>query len=255
MYITPLTQNSHPIELSVIIPCFNEENNIPDIVPRILKILQEAKISGEIILIDDGSIDNSRSAIEAMVKQCKNVLGIHHEQNFGITEAWNTGIKHSRGKYVVTIDADFQYAPECIHDLYRHMIKENCDLVQGWRKNYKDSNLFRRFLSKSLSWLLNLLFFTRLHDIKSGFVISKQEVFAEILKERKKFRLFQHFFILCALKKGYCLQQIPVAFYPRKKGRSFISNPVLFSLEVLLELPKAIIDFGFISKFKKWRKI
>lgn len=248
-----MVENNGAYELSVIVPCFNEEDNIPDIVHKILGLLREATIRGEIILVNDGSTDNTRSVIETISKQHKNILGIHHEQNLGITEAWNSGVKHSRGKYIVTIDADLQYKPEDILVLYTQITKENCDLVQGWRKEYKDNNVFRKLPSRALSYVLNLLFFTRINDIKSGFVIYKREVFSDILKERSNFRFFQHFFILCALKKGYRFQQVPITFYPRLRGNSFIKNPVLFSLKVLLEFPRAIVDFGVMTRRKTRR--
>ncbi|MBU0503165.1 MAG: glycosyltransferase family 2 protein [Candidatus Omnitrophota bacterium] len=235
-------------EVSIVIPCFNEKDNIPDIVPKIVDLLREASINGEIIIVNDGSTDGTFNLIEALSKQYNNVSGVNHETNLGIANAWYTGVRNSRGRYVTTIDADSQYDPKCIKELYQVITKDNCDLVQGRRGDYKDKDMLRKFLSRALSHFLNLMFFTRIDDIKSGFIIVKKEVFADILEERNKFCRFQHFFILCALKKGYCLKQIPVAFYPRIKGRSFITNPIFFSLKILLELPRALWEYGIISR-------
>jgi phenylacetate-CoA ligase len=238
-------------ELSVIVPCFNEEKNIADIVSKILDLFDKHAIRGEIVLINDGSWDRTNVEIERLSSQFKNVLGINHSKNLGIAEAWNTGLKNCRGKYVVTIDADLQYKPEDIIVLYEHMQKDNYDLVQGWRKEYKDKNLFRECLSRGLDYMLNILFFTRINDIKSGFVISTKEVFSDILRERNKFRLFQHFFILAALKKGYRLKQIPITFYPRTKGESFIRHPIIFSCKVISDIPRAILEFWHFNYKKK----
>lgn len=243
-----MKNDQHQYEVSVVIPCFNEELNIPEVANKVLESFDENLIKGEIVLVNDGSSDGSAPVIQAMSSRYKNVIGIHHHHNLGITEAWNSGIMRANGRYVVTIDADMQYDPGDIGKLYRIMKEGGCDIVQGWRKEYKDASLMRKFISRSLSCMLNVLFFTRMHDIKSGFVIAKKEVLFDILKERHKLRLYQHFFILCALKKGYCLKQAPVGFYQRNKGKSFIVNPALFSLKVLLELPRAIIEYGIVSR-------
>ncbi|MBL7131195.1 MAG: glycosyltransferase family 2 protein [Candidatus Omnitrophica bacterium] len=236
------------IDLSIIVPSYNEEGNIKELVLKILDEFDKIRVNGEVVLIDDCSFDGTGLKIKELSSQFKNVLGITHSRNMGITEAWNSGLKSSQGKHVLTIDADLQYRPEDIGILYREMAGNNYDLVQGWRRKYKDRSLFRKFLSRSLSCILNLLFFVRLHDIKSGFVIYKRDVFLGILKDRKRYRAFQHFFILSALKKGYRLKQVPVTFYPRKRGKSFIKNPILFSFKVMLDIPRAIFDFGIIKR-------
>lgn len=244
-----------PLDLSIIIPCFNEEENIVQIASKVLGIFDINAIRGEIIFVNDGSHDGTHAEIERVTKQFKNIVGIDHSKNLGITEAWNSGLKRSCGIYAVTIDADLQYNPEDILLLYKEIIKDNYDLVQGWRREYKDTNLTRRFLSRALSCLLNLLFFTKLNDIKSGFVLYKREILSDILQERKNFRVFYHFFILCALKKGYRIKQVPITFYPRIHGHSFIKNPILLSCKVLLDIPRAIFDFGIMERSKAKRRI
>jgi len=243
------------IELSVIVPCYNEQNNIKDLVSKVLELFNKNMINGEIILVNDGSNDESCMEIEKISEQKKNVVGISHAENLGITEAWNSGLKNSHGKCIVTIDADLQYNPEDIIRLYQEIRSDKYDLVQGWRREYKDKNLLRKFLSRALSRLLNVLFFTRVKDIKSGFVMYRREVFFDILKYRNEFRVFQHFFILCALKQGYKIKQIPIMFSPRIRGVSFIKNPFFFSLKVLSDIPKAVLYFGVLAKKDIRRKL
>ena len=242
------------IELSIIIPCYNEKKNIKDLVLKVLDLFNKNIIEGEIVLVNDGSDDGSSIEIKKISEQFKNVVGVSHAENLGITKAWNSGLKSSHGKYVVTIDADLQYNPEDIVRLYQEIRSDKYDLVQGWRKEYKDKNLLRKFLSRTLSRLLNILFFTRVKDIKSSFVIYKREVFFDILKYRSKFRVFQHFFILCALKQDYRIKQIPVTFSPRIRGESFIKNPLFFSFKVLLDIPKAVLYFGVLARKNMRRK-
>jgi len=236
------------INLSVVVPCFNEQKNIEELVSTVLKIFTKNEITGELVLVNDGSLDDTAIEIERFSKQFKNVLGVNHSKNLGIAEAWHSGLEMSNAEYVVTIDADLQYNPEDIIVLYNEIIKNNYDLVQGWRREYRAQSLFRKFLSRSLSCLLNILFLRKINDIKSGFVIYKRKVFFDILNSRNKVRSFQHFFILCALSKGYRFKQVPVKFYPRKKGRSFIKNPLFLSFAVLSDIPKAILNFKIISR-------
>lgn len=242
------------IELSVIVPCFNEQANIEELVLRVTNLFEKNALNGEIILVNDESTDGTGAEIAKFTKKFKNVVGIEHRVNSGIVEAWHSGLKKAQGKYVLTIDADLQYRAEDIVGLYSEIKKGDYDLVQGWRKEYKGKEFFRSFLSKSLSFLLNMLFFIRLPDIKSGFVIYERRVFADILDSRDKYRTFQHFFILAALKKGYRLKQIPITFYPRIRGESFIKHPVFFSFKVLFDFPRAIWEFGILIP-QKIRKV
>ena len=238
-------------ELSVIVPCYNEEENIPDLVLKILDIFKQYAIAGEVVLINDGSTDNTWQIIEKLSEQFVNVFMVHHQTNLGITESWHSGLLRSNGRYVVTIDADMQYNPNDITMLYKMISEGGCDLVQGWRKDYRDNKFIRKLLSRALSGILNSLFFLKIHDIKSGFVIYKRDAFFDILKERKKFFTFQHFFIICALKKGYILKQVPITFNPRVHGESFIKNPFLFSCKVILDIPRALLNFGFVGRKKR----
>jgi len=243
------------IDLSVIVPCYNEGSNIKDFVLRIIDMFNKNTINGEVVFVNDGSRDDTGAKIGKFSREFKNVIGVNHYKKLGIAEAWNSGLESSQGRYVVTIDADLQYNPEDILGLYKEITSDNYDLVQAWRKEYKDRDRFRKFLSRSLSYLLNVLFVTSIKDIKSGFVMYRREVFFEILKDRKKFRTFQHFFILSALKKGYKIRQVPITFYPRIRGESFIKNPVFFSFRVLSDIPKAILDFGAITRKRAGRRI
>ncbi|MFC1666948.1 glycosyltransferase family 2 protein [Candidatus Omnitrophota bacterium] len=247
-------KNSKLFELSVIVPCFNEEDNVDRIVSEILALFKHNGIKGEVVLIDDGSHDKTKVKIEGLSSRFENVIGISHSRNLGIVETWHSGLKNSRGRYVVTIDADLQYSPQDIMLLYKEIIADGYDLVQGWRRESLDKHLFRKFLSRILSFMLNILFFTWISDIKSGFVIYKRETFFRILKYRNRYKLFQHFFILCAIKEGCRFHQIPITFYPRLKGESFIKKPILFSFQVLSDIPRAILDFGIAERLKTRRK-
>lgn len=240
-----MEEDNNLFELSVIIPCFNEQNNVDELVLRTICVFKDHAIKGEVILVNDGSTDNTKFEIEKLAKRFKNVIAISHVTNRGIVEAWSSGLRISKGRHVLTIDGDLQYRPEDIIELYRGQQK-GWDLVQGWRQKRQDNDFLRRLLSTGLNLFLNAIFLLNLHDIKSSFVIYKREAFDDILSNKNRYRLFQHFFILAALKKGYRLKQIPITFYPRTKGKSFIRHPIIFSYKVITDIPRAILEFwGF----------
>src|SRR3989442_15328413 len=101
-------------ELSVLVPCFNEEGNLPELVERTERVFERRGIAGEVVLVDDGSRDGTAAQIEALAARFANVVGVHHPTNRGIPAGWRSGLEASRGRYVCTIDADLQYQPEAI---------------------------------------------------------------------------------------------------------------------------------------------
>ena len=119
-------------------------------------------------------------------------------------------------------------------------------MVQGWRKFHESpvkDMLFRHILSISLSKFLNFVFSMSLRDIKSGFIVYKREVFKDVLGFSRSYRYFQHFITIAAHSLGYRIRQVPIKFYKRHAGKSFIKSPIIFSLKVCLEIPKAYINF------------
>src|SRR5262245_2162770 len=101
------------IELSVIAPCYNEELNIPELTARVLRVFDEGQLTGELVLVDDGSTDSTARVIRAMAEAHPGqVVGVFHPQNRGIAAAWKSGASAARGKLCATIDSDLQYQPE-----------------------------------------------------------------------------------------------------------------------------------------------
>jgi phenylacetate-CoA ligase len=232
------------IELSIVVPCYNEEGNIRLLVERLQQALKELDIPVEIILVDDCSRDRTRLVIEQLVREYPDVVvGQYHPVNQGIVGGWKTGLAAAQGKYVLTTDADLQYRPEDIPSLYNEMVGGNYDLVQGWRREHREMNRTRRILRRGFSLLLNWLFSMRLDDIKSGFVLYRRECFADILHYRMNYVCFQHFITIAAHYKGYRIRQIPVVFDKRHAGDSFIQTPILFSLKALVDLPLALWEY------------
>ncbi len=229
--------------LSVIVPCFNEEKNLPILVSRINQAMGRGLVPGEIILVNDGSRDGTGAVIDLLVRQFQNVRAVHHPANRGIVEGWRSGLAAARGEFVLTTDADLQYAPEDIPALYREMSSGRWDLVQGWRRDREEPNWLRDLLSAGLSRLLQWIFSMKLRDVKSGFVIYRKEAFRDILDFRQRYFSFQSLITVAAHFKGYRIHQIPITFFRRHAGESFIRRPLIFSLKAATDLPKAFFEY------------
>ena len=231
------------IELSVVVPCFNEAENLAALVSRTQAALAELPIAWELILVDDGSGDRTREKILAAEKADSRVRGAFHQENLGIVAGWNTGLEKSRGDFVITIDADLQYRPEDVPRLWQVMAETRADLVQGWRTPTAADDPARQRGSQLFSRLLNFLFAMKLKDNKSGFILYRREALAEVMAERQGFRLFQHFIAVAAHARGLRIVEVPVAFDPRRAGTSFIRNVFLFALRAFLDFPRAVWKF------------
>ncbi len=229
--------------LSVIVPCFNEEKNLPLLVNRINQSVGQSSIPAEIVLVNDGSRDATGSVIDRLAKQFDNVRPVHHPVNQGIVAGWRSGLNAAGGAWVLTTDADLQYAPEDIPALYREMEQGSWDLVQGWRKDREDKSRTRELLSVGLSRVLQWTFSMDLQDVKSGFVLYRKEVFADILDFRQSYFSFQSLITVAAHFKGYRIRQVPITFYRRHAGESFIRRPLWFSMKAATDLPKAFYEY------------
>lgn len=234
-------------EVSVVVPCFNEEGNIETLVERIQQLFTEHSMNGEIVLVNDASRDATQEKIDNSIEIHNNIRSMKHEVNKGIFQGWVTGVNNALGRYAVIIDADLQYDPQDISTLYNEVVKNEFDIIQGWRKNYNDSYL-RNILKAGFSKLLGIIFNCRLQDIKSGFIICQKDIFIDILSYKFKYQFPQHYLTLSAISKQYTIKQIPITFNRRFAGTSFINAPLLFSLKAFLELPKAFKEFRSLNR-------
>ncbi len=230
-------------ELSIIAPCFNEEKALPLLAARIAAARAALGGAIELVLVDDGSRDDTWLVIQRLRETYDFITPARHGGNRGIVAGWRTGLAASRGRLVATIDADLQYRPEDIPALRASLDAAGADLAQGARVKEVDRPPLRKFMTAGLSWALNLLFGMRLRDNKSGFLLGRREVFADILTTRFQYRMFQHFIAVAAHAKGYRIVQTPIVFDPRAAGVSFISQPWRFALGVLADLPLALWEY------------
>jgi len=226
------------IRLSVLAPCFNEGRNIDVLVDRTLDVFSLMGVQAELILVDDGSRDDTWRRIAARANAEPRVRGIQHFSNGGIESAWHTGLTAARGRLVCLIDADLQNRPEDIVRLHDAHALGQADIIQGVR--HASATLSRhKVFSRMLNRLLNFAFGTSLRDNKSGFLLGRREVLQAILEHRFRYRYFQSFVGVAACLRGYSIKEVDTAFEPRRAGRSFLPRfPILPSIRIGVELLK-----------------
>lgn len=167
------------MDISVVIPLYNEADSLPELVAWINKIMLENKYSYEVILVDDGSTDKSWEIIESLSGQFSTLKGIKFRRNFGKSAALNEGFAVAQGDVVITMDADLQDSPEEIPALYSMIKDQGYDLVSGWKKKRHDpitktipSRLFNR-ITRCMSGI-------KLHDFNCGLKAYRSEVIKNI---------------------------------------------------------------------------
>ncbi|WP_373068185.1 glycosyltransferase [Gemmatimonas sp.] len=232
-------------EVSVVVPCLNEEANISALVERTLATCQEAGISAEIVVVDDGSTDDTWSFIEGAIEiHGARIVGVRHTQNLGIPTAWRSGLDAASGRYACLIDGDLQNPPEEIPRLYGRLLESHYDIVQGTRSSIgrlKDSRLL---YSRGLNVTLNVLFGMHSTDNKSGFVLGPRRVMVDIVSPRRRYRHFQTFIGVAAHRKGYSILEVETLFEERRAGTSFLDvKAPRVAMEAIADIPAALLEY------------
>ena len=231
--------------LSVIAPCFNEELNIPELVRRVLHVFDRADLAGELILVDDGSKDGTRAAIEAQERAHPGrVVGRFHPKNRGMAHAWKTGVAAASAPIVSVIDADLQYQPEDLIRLYNELVEHSIDVVQGWRSAVGRERGGRYHISRGLNFMLNAAFGMDLQDNKSGFVMCAKEVMEDLLTYDGNYYYWQSFIMVAAHAKGYSYKEVETLFDKRRAGESFLDGTTVKAItRSLVDLGKATWEY------------
>ena len=162
------------IDLSIVIPSYDEEDSLPILIKSINEKLKNKDIIFEIIIIDDGSSDKTWNKIEILTKKFSNIFSIKFTKNYGKSDALDAGFKSSRGNYILTMDADLQDDPEEIHKLYKIITEKDFDLVSGWKKKRNDP-LSKTIPSKFFNMVTRAFSGIKLNDFNCGIKIYKKE--------------------------------------------------------------------------------
>lgn len=174
------------MDISIVVPLYNEEESLPHLIEWIERVMNENNFSYEVLLIDDGSKDNSWSVIESIMERNSNVKGVKFRRNYGKSAALNVGFERVKGDVIITMDADLQDSPDEIPELYRMIKTEGYDLVSGWKKKRYDSKLMKNLPSKLYNATTRWFSGIKLHDFNCGLkayrkaVVKSIEVYGEM---------------------------------------------------------------------------
>lgn len=167
-------------DISLVIPLYNEEESLPELLEWIQQVCLTNEYSYEVILIDDGSTDNSWQVVEEQAQKIAAVKGIRFQRNYGKSAALNEGFKAVQGRVVITMDADLQDSPDEIPELYRMITVEGYDLVSGWKKVRYDNALTKNLPSKLYNGVNRWISGIQLHDMNCGLKAYKKKVVKSI---------------------------------------------------------------------------
>ncbi len=168
------------MDLSLVIPLYNEDESLPELCEWIKRVVNTNNYSYEIILVDDGSTDNSWSVVEALCAANDNIKGIRFQRNYGKSAALNEGFRAAIGNVVITMDADMQDSPDEIPSLYRMISEEGYDLISGWKKVRYDNTLTKNIPSRFFNRATRKVSGIQLHDFNCGLKAYKRKVVKSI---------------------------------------------------------------------------
>jgi glycosyltransferase involved in cell wall biosynthesis len=204
------------IDLSIVIPLFNEEENVKPLYGQLKEALEPMERSYEIIIVDDGSTDRSFELLKGLQAEDKRLKVIRFRRNFGQTAAFAAGFEHARGRVVVTMDADLQNDPADIPQLLEKL-EEGYDVVSGWRvERWKSAWLTRRLPSVVANRLISETTGVHLHD----YGCSLKAYRSEVVKNINLYGELHRFIPAMASWMGVSVAEIPVHYRSRQFGRS-----------------------------------
>ena len=204
------------MDLSLIIPLFNEAESLPELKSWIDSALKD--FSYEILFVDDGSTDDSWKVIQELAaKDPETVKGIRFRRNYGKSAALYEGFAAAQGDLVVTMDADLQDSPEEVPEMVRMIREEGYDLVSGWKQHRKDNVLTKNIPSKLYNWTARKVTGTKLHDMNCGLKVYR----AEVVKNIEVYGEMHRYIPYLAKNAGFTkIGEKPVHHQKRKYGYS-----------------------------------
>ncbi|MEE4196933.1 MAG: glycosyltransferase family 2 protein [Bacteroidales bacterium] len=229
------------MDISVVVPLLNEEESLPELVDWINKVMTTHHFSYEIVLVDDGSKDNSWQVIETLSKKYPEVKGIKFRKNYGKSAALHTGFGDALGDVVITMDADLQDSPDEIPELFRMIKEEGYDLVSGWKKKRYDP-ISKTIPSKLYNRTARALTGIKLHDFNCGLKAYKNEV----IKNIEVYGEMHRYIPVIAKKAGFSnIGEKIVQHQARKYGVT------KFGLDRFIKGYLDLLSITFISKFSQ----
>lgn len=228
--------------ISIVIPVFNEEESLPELTNWIQRVMGiHPLLSYEIIMIDDGSSDDSWKIIEELSQKMVQLKGIKFSRNYGKSAALHTGFKHSKGDVVITMDADMQDSPDEIPGLYEMVTKDGYDIVSGWKKKRHDP-ISKTIPSKFFNFVTRKISGIKLHDFNCGLKAYRSKV----VKNIEVYGEMHRYIPVIAKWNGFRkIGEKVVQHRARKYGET------KYGLERFLYGFLDLLSITFVSKFKK----
>lgn len=227
------------MDLSLVIPTFNEEESLPELVDWISRVCGEMNIDYEILFVDDGSTDKSWAIIKDLKKKYSAVKGIKFRRNYGKSAALNVGFENCRGRVVITMDADLQDSPDEIPALYKMIDSGEYDLVSGWKRKRHDP-LSKRIPSKLFNRVTRKLSGIQLNDFNCGL----KAYSGELVKSIEVYGEMHRYIPVIAKKEGFQkIGEKVVNHQARKYGTT------KFGFERVMRGYLDLLSITFISKF------
>jgi len=230
------------IDISVVVPLFNEEESLPELAAWIKKVMDENQFSYEVVMVDDGSKDNSWPVIQAIQAENEFVKGIKFRRNYGKSAALYCGFDVVQGDVVITMDADLQDSPDEIPELYRMIKEDGFDLVSGWKKKRHDPVLSKNLPSKLYNWTVRRMTGIKLHDMNCGLKAYRKNV----IKSIEVYGDMHRYIPVLAKWAGYKKIGEKVVLHSERKY-----GVTKFGLERFVRGPLDLLSVTFISRFVK----
>ncbi|RLD50403.1 MAG: glycosyltransferase [Bacteroidetes bacterium] len=230
------------MDLSIVISLLNEEESLPELYEWIVNVCKTNKLSYEIIMIDDGSKDRSWEIIEKLSENDEQVKGIKFVKNYGKSAAIFEGFAAAKGDVIITMDADLQDNPEEIPELYHMIMKENNDLVSGWKKKRYDPFLSKNLPSKFFNFTARKVSGLKLHDFNCGLKAYKNNV----VKSIEVYGEMHRYIPILVKQAGFTkITEKVVKHQERKYGKS------KFGMERFINGFLDLLSITFITRFAK----
>lgn len=229
------------LDLSVVVPLYNEQESLPELMSWVDRVANEASLSYEIIMVDDGSTDRSWEVVTELSQRYPRLKGIRFLRNYGKSAALHVGFQDARGEVIITMDADLQDSPDEIPDLYRMIKEDGYDLVSGWKQKRYDP-LSKTLPSKFFNYITGKLSGIKLHDFNCGLKAYNRKV----VKHIEVYGEMHRYIPVIAKWHGFKnIGEKSVQHRARKYGTT------KFGLERFLNGFLDLLSIMFVSRFRK----
>jgi len=229
------------MDISLVIPTFNEEESLIELTEWIVKVMSAHHYTYEIVFVDDGSKDKSWEILTTLAAQNKNIKAIRFRRNYGKSAALNTGFEAAEGKVIITMDSDLQDNPEEIPELYRMITEEGYDLVSGWKKKRYDP-ISKTIPTKLYNWATRKMTKIKLHDFNCGIKAYKNEV----IKSIEVYGEMHRYIPVIARRTGFTkIGEKVVKHQERKYGQT------KFGMERFINGFLDLLSISFVTRFGK----